>query len=131
MPHTKTVTISELRKDLARLVASVRYGSDFVVIRRKAEDNVYLISQADWDLLDRKIDELETGRWCDRRKRMVGGLMSFLRREKSLERKYTGPDLDAAFARIEEDKRKLAVQEEAEEAAQRDRFNAVIGGSLE
>ncbi|MGI9390051.1 MAG: type II toxin-antitoxin system Phd/YefM family antitoxin, partial [Boseongicola sp.] len=53
------VTTTAFRRRLAHYVGRVRHGGDFIAIERKGEENVYLISQADWDLLDVKIAEVE------------------------------------------------------------------------
>ena len=58
-PTTASISTSEFRRRLAHYIGLVRYGNDVVVIHRKGEEPVYLISRADWDLLDKKIDHLE------------------------------------------------------------------------
>lgn len=60
-PYSNGVSASTFRKRLSHYVAQVRHGNDFVCIRRRGEENVYLISQADWDLLRQKIVDLESG----------------------------------------------------------------------
>ncbi len=41
------ISITDFRRNLSRHVNSVRFGGDAICIRRRNEDNVYLISQAD------------------------------------------------------------------------------------
>ncbi len=60
---TQGITVSEFRRCLAHYVGCVRYGGDFIAINRKGEDSVYLISQADWDLLGKKITDLDSGKF--------------------------------------------------------------------
>ena len=76
------VTTTAFRARLAHYVGRVRHGGDFIAIRRKSEENVYLISQADWDLLDAKIADIEEGPfdpdWNCRR----GGIMRWFRRRR-------------------------------------------------
>lgn len=72
-PSTATISTSEFRHRLAHYIGLVRYGNDVVVIQRKGEEPVYLISQADWDLLGKKIDHLENdGRDPDTGKLKLG-----------------------------------------------------------
>lgn len=72
-------TVTRFRKYLSIYIDHVRYGDHFVCIERKGCDPVYLISQADFDLMCKRSDELlrppinpQTGTvtkgngfWCD------------------------------------------------------------------
>ncbi len=73
------VTVTEFRKYLARYIATVRYGSDYVCIRRKGQDPVYLISQADMDLIWERRDDLEVGPRNEDGQRSGNGLMNLWR----------------------------------------------------
>ncbi len=92
-PYTKGVSVSTFRKRLAHYIAQVRHGCDFVCIRRRGEGNVYLISQADWDLLSEKISHLESGRFDPEVGAATGGLWSLLNWEYRWEQ--AGKWLDA------------------------------------
>ena len=82
------VTTTAFRARLAHYVGRVRHGGDFIAIERKGEENVYLISQADWDLLDAKIADIEEGPYDPDWKCRRGGIMKWfrLRREDAEQR---------------------------------------------
>jgi len=79
------VTASEFRGRLAHYIGRVRHGGDFIAIQRKGEESVYVISQADWDLLDARIADIEDGPYDPEGKRRRGGIMAWfrLRREEA------------------------------------------------
>ena len=52
------VKVTAFRKNMSRLIASVRHGDDWVCIKRKGCDPVYLVSQADFDLIQSRRDAL-------------------------------------------------------------------------
>ncbi len=76
--YSRGVSASEFRRRLAHYIGCVRYGGDFVAIGRKGEDNVYLISQADWDLLGKKIDDLDSGKFDPKLRVRHSGLWELL-----------------------------------------------------
>ena len=47
----QTVTVSKFRAQMAHYIAMVRYGDDWICIKRKGCDPVYLVSAADMDLI--------------------------------------------------------------------------------
>ena len=57
----RTVTVTEFRSRMAHYIASVRYGDDWLRIRRKGTDPVYLVSEADFRMLCEKVDEFYDG----------------------------------------------------------------------
>lgn len=73
------VTASEFRARLAHYIGRVRHGGDFIAIERKGEENVYLISQADWDLLEVWIADVEDGPYDPAVKRRRGGILAWFR----------------------------------------------------
>ena len=75
------MTTSEFRGRLAHYIGRVRHGGDFIAIRRKGEDNVYVISQADWDVLDRKMADLDEGPYDPVQKRRRGGFLAWFKLE--------------------------------------------------
>ncbi len=83
--YMRGIGTSEFRRRLSHYIGCVRYGGDFVAIRRKGEDNVYLISQFDWDLLGRKITDLDSGKYDPKLKVRHGGSRELLNWEKQRE----------------------------------------------
>lgn len=73
------IKVSEFRRRLAHYIARVRHGDDFVAIHRKGEDPVFLISKADFDLMEEKRLDVEVGPWCEKTKVRRGGIMKWLR----------------------------------------------------
>jgi PHD/YefM family antitoxin component YafN of YafNO toxin-antitoxin module len=57
----RTVNVTEFRRHMAHYVASVRYGDDWLRIRRKGTDPVYLVSETDFRLICEKVDDLDGG----------------------------------------------------------------------
>jgi prevent-host-death family protein len=57
----KTITVTEFRRWMAHYIAMVRYGDDWVCIKRRGMDPVYLVSKADMDLIWKASDELAYG----------------------------------------------------------------------
>ena len=57
----QTTNVTHFRKYLSIYIDHVRYGDQYVRINRKGRDAVYLISQADFDLLWSKQDALMYG----------------------------------------------------------------------
>ena len=55
------VTVSEFRRHLAHYIAMVRYGDDWVCIRRKGMDSVFLVSETDMRLIWKASDEFYDG----------------------------------------------------------------------
>ena len=76
--YSRRIYVSEFRRRLSHFISEVRHGGDFVCIRRKGEENVYLISQADWDLLSSRIDDLESGKRDPESGMRKGGLWRWL-----------------------------------------------------
>ncbi|MDA8586828.1 type II toxin-antitoxin system Phd/YefM family antitoxin [Rhodobacteraceae bacterium] len=74
------VSVTEFRKHLADYIAMVRYGDDWVCIRRKGKDPVWLISQADMDLIWERRDDLHAGPRDDAGHRSGNGFMSWWRK---------------------------------------------------
>ena len=54
-------TVSEFRRHLAHYIASVRYGRDRVEIRRDGAEPVYLVSAADFEVLQERLVEIDEG----------------------------------------------------------------------
>lgn len=54
----KIVRVTEFRQRMSHYIAMVRYGDDWVCIKRRGTDPVYLVSQADFDLINRRRDRL-------------------------------------------------------------------------
>jgi len=98
------VTTSEFRGRLAHYIGRVRHGGDFVAIRRKGEENVYVISQADWDLLDKKIADLEDGPYDPDWKCRRGGIWAWLDLERRSAR------LGARIAARAEERERIAAK---------------------
>lgn len=73
------LTVTQFRKHLARYIATVRYGGDYVCIQRKGQDPVYLVSRADMDLIWERSDDLEIGPRKDTGYRSGEGLMRLWR----------------------------------------------------
>ena len=73
------VSVTQFRKHLAHYIATVRYGDDYVCIQRKGQDPVYLISQADMDLIWERRDDLEVGPRTDKGNRNGLGIMRLWR----------------------------------------------------
>ena len=86
-PYTRAVTVSEFRRHLARYIARVRFGDDFVAVHRRGEDPVFLISQADFDLLEERRTDLDVGPYDPERKGRWAGIMKFLRDDKTYQRR--------------------------------------------
>lgn len=59
--HVTGISVTELRRHLAHYIAMVRYGDDWVCIRRKGMDPVYLVSEADMKLIWERSDDMEDG----------------------------------------------------------------------
>ena len=55
------ITVSEFRRHLAHYIAMVRYGDDWVRIQRKGMEPVYLVSEADMQLIWKTSDEFYAG----------------------------------------------------------------------
>lgn len=55
------ITVTRFRRHMAHYIAMVRYGNDWVCIRRKGMEPVYLVSKADFDLIREKADDLHDG----------------------------------------------------------------------
>ena len=53
-----TVTVSQFRAHMAHYIAMVRYGDDWVRIKRKGCAPVYLVSEADMKLIWKESDAL-------------------------------------------------------------------------
>ncbi len=53
---TQTVTVSKFRAHLAHYIAMVRYGDDWIRIKRKGCAPVYLVSEADMKLIWKESD---------------------------------------------------------------------------
>ncbi len=71
----KSIRVTEFRRHMAHYIAMVRYGDDWVAIQRKGGYPVYLVSQADFDLLhERKDDVLHGPRDPETGKRTGRGL---------------------------------------------------------
>ena len=98
------VTTTEFRGRLAHYIGRVRHGGDFIAIRRKGEENVYVISQADWDLLDVKIADLEDGPYDPVWKCRTRGFMAWFKRERE------GAELDARIAARAEERERIAAK---------------------
>lgn len=70
---------SEFRRRLSHHLGRVRYGGHCLAIHRKNEDPVYLIAQADFDLLRDRIADVEDGPLCRKTDKRWGGMMQYLR----------------------------------------------------
>ncbi|MEM7719116.1 MAG: type II toxin-antitoxin system Phd/YefM family antitoxin [Pseudomonadota bacterium] len=79
-PIHKAVTVTQFRRHLAHYIAAVRYGDDYVCIQRRGRDPVYLISQADMDLIWDRCADLEHGPRDAQGHRRGFGLLYWLRR---------------------------------------------------
>lgn len=55
------VSVTQLRRHLAHYIAMVRYGDDWVCIKRRGMPPVFLVSQADFDLICTRRDDLHGG----------------------------------------------------------------------
>ena len=55
------VTVTQFRRWMAHYIAMVRYGDDYVCIKRRGRDPVYLVCQADMDLIWERSDDLHSG----------------------------------------------------------------------
>lgn len=60
VPHEihQVVKVSQFRRHMAHYIAMVRYGDDYVCIKRKRMDPVYLVSSADFDLIRKRQGEV-------------------------------------------------------------------------
>ena len=60
VPHAihQRTKVTHFRRHMAHYIAMVRYGDDFVCIKRRGMDNVYLVSQADFDLICKRRDAI-------------------------------------------------------------------------
>lgn len=75
------ITVTEFRRWMAHYIAMVRYGNDYVCIKRRGMDPVYLVSQADIDLIRERSDGLEQGLRNPKTGRRSGrGMMYWVRR---------------------------------------------------
>ena len=57
-PLRHIIGITAFRKHMAHYIATVRYGDDWICIKRNHAEPVYLVSQADFDLISDRRDEL-------------------------------------------------------------------------
>ena len=66
VPHAihQRTKVTHFRRHMAHYITLVRYGDDYVCIKRRGMDNVYLVSQADFDLINKRRDVLIHGP-CD------------------------------------------------------------------
>lgn len=55
------VSVTEFRRHMAHYIAAVRYGDDWLCIRRKGTDPVYLVSETDFRLICEKVDDMAEG----------------------------------------------------------------------
>ncbi|NNE79595.1 MAG: type II toxin-antitoxin system prevent-host-death family antitoxin [Silicimonas sp.] len=57
----EVITVTQFRRWMAHYIAMVRYGDDWVCIKRRGMDPVYLVSKADMELIREKSDDIELG----------------------------------------------------------------------
>ena len=76
---TSSVTVTEFRRHMAQYIATVRYGDDYVCIKRKNADPVYLVCKADFDLIWEKSDDLRGGPRNEKGHRTGLGFLYWLR----------------------------------------------------
>ncbi len=57
------ISVTEFRRHMAHYIAMVRYGDDWVRIKRKGMEPVYLVSEADMRLIWKASDEFYEGTW--------------------------------------------------------------------
>ena len=81
-PTIQSMGTSEFRRRLAHWIGSVRYGDDVICIRRRGADPVYLISKADFDLMEQKRLDIDVGPWDEELKARSGGIMAWLRKRR-------------------------------------------------
>ena len=81
------VNVTEFRRHLAQYIATVRYGGDYVCIRRKGMEPVYLVSRADMDLICDRTDDIEAGPKDENGHRSGRGLMYWVRQQFKQDRK--------------------------------------------
>lgn len=81
-PTTHNIGITEFRRRLAHWIGCVRYGDDFICIRRKGEDPVFLISKADFDLMEKTRIDYDAGPYDPVTKGRREGIMAWFRRKR-------------------------------------------------
>ena len=95
------ISVTEFRRHLSHYIALVRYGDDFICITRRGGNPVYLVSEADFDLIREQEEILDHGPRDENGERMQSdGLMSRLRDLIRWERK--SPEEKERIAREEE-----------------------------
>ncbi len=77
---TSAISITEFRRYMAHYIATVRYGDDYVCIKRKNSEPVYLVSRADMELIWEKSDELHAGPRDAKGHRTGMGFLHWMRR---------------------------------------------------
>lgn len=79
------VTVTQFRRHMAHYIAMVRYGDDYICIQRRGHEPVFLVSQADMDLIWERRDDLESGPRDAKGHRRGFGLLYWLRRLRQAE----------------------------------------------
>lgn len=128
--YMKGIGTSEFRRRLSHYIGCVRYGGDFVAIRRKGEDNVYLISQFDWDLLGRKITDLDSGKFDPKLRVRHSGLWELLNWESRKESVADAIRWAKGAARSDAAPETPSTEDDMPEAKKSDAM-ALVDGALE
>ena len=91
-----TVTVSQFRQRLASYIGCVRYGDDFVRIKRRGEDPVYLISEVDFKLMEKTRIDYDVGPKDPVSKGRFGGIMEYMRKRAKQRRlaREAGEDVE-------------------------------------